>query len=96
MFPITLTPEGQKAFRAIRAWLYGVTIAVLALLVYLDKISAGEAPLWLTVAGAVLGIASPTAALANLTPLPKAVDPDAAGVYDITGGGHPGGVSPEA
>lgn len=83
MFPITLTPEGRKAFRAIRAWLYGVTIAVLALLVYLDKVRADEAPLWLTVAGAVLGIASPTAALANLTPLTP-VEPNADGAYDIT------------
>lgn len=76
MFPITLTPESQKAFRAARAWLYGVTIAVIALLVYLDKIRADEAPLWLTVAAAVLGVASPTAALANLTPLPNTTEPD--------------------
>jgi hypothetical protein len=72
--PIVLTPEGQKAFRAARAWLYAVTIPVLALLLYRGVLKAEEVPLWLAVIGAVLGIASPTAALANLTPI-KPTDP---------------------
>lgn len=69
MFPIKLTPEGQKAFRLIRKYLYAVTLAVVALLVFLDKFTTEEAPLILNVAAAILGFVTPATALANLTPI---------------------------
>ena len=57
--------------RTVRKYLYGVTVAVVALLVGLEYIDAGAAPLWLAVAAAVLGIAAPLTAITHLTPNPQ-------------------------
>ena len=54
--------------RDVRKYLYGVAMASMALLVALDAIPGSQAPLWLGVVAAVLGVASPATALANLTP----------------------------
>jgi hypothetical protein len=43
----------------------------MALLVAYDVISAESAPLWLALVTAVLGLAAPVTALANLTPRPS-------------------------
>jgi hypothetical protein len=54
--------------RQVRKYLYGVAMAAMALLVALDTIPGSQAPLWLGVVAAVLGLAAPATALANLTP----------------------------
>lgn len=59
--------------REARKYLYGVAMASMALLVALDAIPGSQAPLWLGVVAAVLGVASPATALANLTPKPDDV-----------------------
>lgn len=53
-----------------RKWLYGVTAAVLAVLAIYGVVSEEQVPLWLALAGAVLGIASPAAALTHMSPDP--------------------------
>lgn len=58
-----------------RKWLYGVTAAVLAVLTVYGVVSEEQVPLWLSLAGAVLGIASPAVALGHVTPDPGA-EPD--------------------
>lgn len=54
-----------------RARLYAVTIAVIALLVGYGVLDDGQAPLWLALAAAVLGVAAPATALGHLTPEPQ-------------------------
>lgn len=54
--------------RTVRKYLYGVTVAVVALLVGTEYIDAGSAPLWLAVAASILGIAAPLTAITHLTP----------------------------
>lgn len=51
-----------------RAWLYGITTALVPLLVAYDVITADVAPLWLTLGAAALGTLSPAIALGHLTP----------------------------
>jgi hypothetical protein len=53
-----------------RRWLYGITAALLAVLAVYGIVSEEQVPLWLALAGAVLGIASPAAALTHITPDP--------------------------
>lgn len=53
-----------------RKWLYGVTVAVLAVLAGYGVISDDQVPLWLALVGAVLGIASPAMALGHMSPDP--------------------------
>lgn len=53
-----------------RKWLYGVTAAVLAVLAIYGVVSEEQVPLWLALAGAALGIASPAAALTHMSPDP--------------------------
>lgn len=54
-----------------RARLYGITIAVIALLVGYGILDDGQAPLWLALAAAILGMAAPATALGHLTPDPE-------------------------
>lgn len=58
-----------------RKWLYAVTAAVLGVLAMYGIVSEEQVPLWLSLAGAVLGIASPAVALGHVTPDPGA-EPD--------------------
>lgn len=53
-----------------RKWLYGVTVAVLGLLAVYGVVSEDQVPLWLALAGAVLGIASPAMAMGHMSPDP--------------------------
>lgn len=57
--------------RTVRKYLYGVTVAVMALLVGFEYVDAGQAPLWLAAAAAILGIAAPLTAITHLTPNPQ-------------------------
>lgn len=57
--------------RQVRKYLYGVTIALVAVLVAYDVISGDAAPIWLALAAAVLGIAAPVTALNHLNPKPE-------------------------
>jgi len=50
-----LTPQ-------VRQYLYAVTSTVIALLVGLNVVDAGQTPLWLNVVAAVLGLGSSTVA----------------------------------
>lgn len=63
-----------------RAYLYGVAVMIVPLLIAYDALEPDKAPLWLAALAAVLGIAAPAAALANLTPdaddLATADEPD--------------------
>lgn len=54
MLPM-LTPQ-------VRQYLYAVTSTVIALLVGLNVVDAGQTPLWLNVIAAVLGLGSSTVA----------------------------------
>ena len=54
----------------IRKWLYGVTVAVIAVLARYGVVSDDQVPLWMALAGAVLGIASPAMALGHMSPDP--------------------------
>jgi len=54
--------------RTNRAWLYGISAAVIALLVGYDIIGGEQAPLWLAVVGGLLGVAAPVVAVTHLTP----------------------------
>lgn len=69
--------------RTVRKYLYGVTIALVALLVALNVIEPGVAPAWLGFAAAVLGVAAPLTAITHLSPDPAdyatADEPDAEG-----------------
>lgn len=68
-------PEGPTMLSSIKAiftpkvrlGLYGVAAALLALLVYYRIVDAPAVPFWLTLAGAVLGVAGNTTAAVNLT-----------------------------
>lgn len=51
-----------------RQYLYAVALMVVPLLVAYDALEPSKAPLWLALAAAVLGIAAPATALANMTP----------------------------
>lgn len=55
------TREGRK-------WLYGVASAAVPLAVLYGAIRPEDAPAWLALAGAVLGVAAPVMALTHLTP----------------------------
>ena len=54
-----LSPEGRK-------WLYGITIAVIAVLTGYDLITPDKAPLWLALAAALLGIVAPAVAIKHV------------------------------
>ena len=49
-----------------RKWLYGITIAVIAVLTGYDVITADKAPLWLALAAAVLGVVAPAVAIKHV------------------------------
>ena len=51
----------------VRLWLYGVVLAVLPLLVTFHYVPVVHVPLWLNLAGAILGTGSAGTALAALT-----------------------------
>lgn len=51
-----------------RKWLYTVSVVAIPLLVAYGALDPKQAPLWLSLLAAVLGIAAPSMALANLTP----------------------------
>lgn len=51
-----------------RQYLYAVALMVVPLLVAYDALEPDKAPLWLALAAALLGIAAPATALANMTP----------------------------
>jgi len=51
-----------------RAWLYGIAASISALALGYDILEPDQAASWLAVAAAVLGIAAPGVALANMTP----------------------------
>ena len=51
-----------------RQWIYAVALMVVPLLVAYDALEPDKAPLWLALAAAVLGVAAPATALANMTP----------------------------
>lgn len=51
---------------AARLWLYRVALATLALLVGYHLIDAGQVPLWITLAGAVLVAPTPVVAISAL------------------------------
>lgn len=53
-----------------RAWLYGVALAIIALLVGYQVLGAEQAPLWVALVTALLAVA-PVTALRNLTPDPE-------------------------
>ena len=57
-----------------RRWIYGVSVASIALLVAYGIVRSDQAPLWLSLAAAVLGLAGPATALGHVTPDP--VDED--------------------
>ena len=57
--------------RPVRKYLYAVTIAVVAVLVGYDVIAGEAVPLWLALAGAVLGIVAPVTAITHMTPAPS-------------------------
>ncbi len=63
-----------------RAYLYGVAVMIVPLLIAYDAVEPDKAPLWLAALAAVLGVAAPATALANLTPeahdLATADEPD--------------------
>jgi hypothetical protein len=54
----------------IRRWLYLVTMAVIPLLVAYDVLTDTVAPLWASLAAAVLGVTSGAVAAANVTKPP--------------------------
>jgi hypothetical protein len=58
----------QWLTRKRRVYLYSIAAVIVPLLIAYDALSADLAPLWLALAAAVLGIAAPATALANLTP----------------------------
>jgi hypothetical protein len=51
-----------------RAWLYSIAASISALALGYDILEPAQAASWLAVAAAVLGIAAPGVALANMTP----------------------------
>lgn len=53
--------------RAVRLWLYGVTVAVFALLLLYDVVGEHEVGPWLELAAVLLGIGTPAVAAANIT-----------------------------
>lgn len=53
-----------------RAYLYQLSLVVVPLLIAYDALDPNKAPLWLALVAAVLGVAAPAAALANLSPDP--------------------------
>ena len=57
-----------------RRWIYSVSIAAVALLVAYGLVRAEQAPLWLSLAAAVLGLAGPATALGHITPDPTDED----------------------
>ena len=54
-----------------RAYLYRISVVVIPLLIAYDALDPNKAPLWLALVAAVLGVAAPVAALANLSPDPS-------------------------
>ena len=62
-----LSPEGRK-------WLYGITIAVIAVLTGYDLITPDKAPLWLALAAALLGIVAPAVAIKHVPNSEEAPD----------------------
>lgn len=71
-----LSPEGRK-------WLYGITIAVIAVLTGYDLITTDKAPLWLALAAAILGVVAPAVAIKHVPntddPAPDYLDESAKG-----------------
>lgn len=68
--------------RKTRMWLYGITVAVVPILVAYDVISETSAPLWISLAAAVLAVAAPAVALKNITPEPVEAAQDDADPLD--------------
>lgn len=66
-----------------RKWLYGVTIAVIAVLTGYDVITTDKAPLWLALAAAILGVVAPAVAIKHVPntddPAPDYLDESAKG-----------------
>lgn len=57
-----------------RRWIYSVSVASIAILVAYGVIRDDQAPLWLSFAAAVLGLAGPATALGHVTPDPADQD----------------------
>lgn len=53
-----------------RAHLYQIAAVIVPLLIAYDALEPNKAPLWLALVAAVLGVAAPATALANLSPDP--------------------------
>ena len=70
-----------------RAALYGVGIAVVALLVGYNLLSSTQAPLWIGLLGGVLGLGTNALALSKVTPDVKADEVFAAGEPLVEGEG---------
>lgn len=56
-----------------RTWIYGVALAVIALLVGYQVLSSDQAPLWVALVTALLALA-PATALGHITPDPESED----------------------
>jgi len=54
-----------------RAYLYRISGVIVPVLIAYDALEANKAPLWLALVAAVLGVAAPATALANLSPDPS-------------------------
>ena len=54
-----------------RAYLYRISVVVVPLLIAFDALDPNKAPLWLALVAAILGVAAPVTALANLSPDPS-------------------------
>ena len=54
-----------------RAYLYRISGVIVPVLIAYDALDPNKAPLWLALVAAVLGVAAPAAALANLSPDPS-------------------------
>jgi hypothetical protein len=57
--------------KPVRKYLYGVTIALVAVLVAMNVIHPDSAPVWLAFAAAVFGLAAPLTAITHMTPDPE-------------------------
>jgi len=54
-----------------RAYLYGLAVVIVPLLIAYDALDPQRAPLWLALVAAALGSAAPVTALSNLSPNPQ-------------------------
>ena len=53
----------------VRVWIYSVLVALVAVLVAYGVIDSEQAPLWIALGAAVLGVAGTEAARAKVTPV---------------------------